>query len=138
MNIFKKYWKEFMWEIIRFLFFKKKDFYVKRLDKILVRQLVTYVKLNLFNMIKIIMKSETIVTIQENIKELHIQYTIDAILVMAHKASADDNHLILTEISKRCKNWLFLCCWKLKNLSVFQLEKFLKKLPKSLFGEIYW
>ena len=46
---------------------------------------------------------------------------------MAHGASADDNHLILREISKKFKKYLFLCCWKLKILSVFQLENFTNK-----------
>ena len=80
-------------------------------------------------MIKIIVKSEIIVTL------LHCYYSIfnwhykenSFILVLAHRASADDYHLILREILKKFKKYLFLCWWKLKILSVFLLENFTNK-----------
>ena len=48
--------------------------------------------------------------------------------VMAHSASAYDNHLILREITKQIKNCVFLCvAEKCKNFGFFQFEKFLEK-----------
>ena len=62
--------------------------------------------MNFFNVIKIIVMSETITTIWESTEELHIRYVIYAIRnnflpVMTHKASADDNHSISKKIAKK-------------------------------------
>ena len=104
------------------------------------RKPVICAKTTLFKAIKVIVKSDTITNIRENIKELHTQYPIYAIKknfipVMTHNGSAFENHLISRKLSKKKKKkkktvTLCVVVKTARSSSFFSKKNFLKSKQK--------